>query len=306
MPSVPGTGSVVAALGPIPVKVERFLRDQGLRLVLVALGTAITVRLVRIGLARARGRFERLRMGERADPRRVQAFFDILSYLGVGITAGIGLLGGLSVLGVNTGALLASAGVVGFAVGFGAQTIVKDLLNGLFLLAEDQYTIGDVIAVGGVSGVVERVTLRTTTLRADNGDLHIVPSGDVRVLTNKSRGWAGVRLDLSFPPGTPIGQVANAGRRLCDELVDDAELSGHLLGSPEVQSLGKELPSGRALISIVCRVPAATRVESERRLRTRLPVPLGRPSTGESPFRGIEIEAAAAGGTATGSPPIGR
>src|ERR687892_44860 len=110
----------------------------------------------------------------------------------------------LAVLGVNTGALLASAGVLGFAVGFGAQTMVKDLLNGLFLLAEGQYTIGDTIEVNGVTGTVERVTLRTTTLRNYNGDVHIVPSGDVRLVTNKSKGWARVVLDVGVGYSTPV------------------------------------------------------------------------------------------------------
>lgn len=295
-----------AEFGPIPAQVEHFFRDQGLRLVLVALGTAVAVRLVRIGLVRAQRRLDRLGVGERTDPRRLQAFFDILSYLGVAVIAGLGVLGGLSVLGVNTGALLASAGVVGFAVGFGAQTIVKDLLNGLFLLAEGQYTIGDVIAVSGVSGVVERVTLRTTTLRAANGDVHIVPSGDVRVLTNKSRGWAGVRLDLSFPSGTPIGQVSDSGRHLCQELAADAELVGHLLGPLRMESVGEELASGRALVRLAGRIPASTRVESERRLRARLAGLVNHLRAGQSPFAGIEVEGPQAEGTAPEGPARGR
>src|SRR5438270_664010 len=172
---------------------SRFARDDGLRLILIVLGTVIAVRLMRIVLYRIQRRIEKSRLAVLpAEAGRLTALFDVLHYLAVALVVGIGAMSALSVLGVNTGALLASAGVLGFAVGFGAQTMVKDLLNGLFLLAEGQYTIGDEITVSGVTGVVERVTLRTTTLRATNGDIHIVPSGDGRLVTNKSEGWAQV------------------------------------------------------------------------------------------------------------------
>ncbi len=156
-----------------------FARDDGLRIILIVLGTVIAIRVVRILLYRFQRRMEKTRLGRAGGGRtgRLTALFDVLHYLGVAVVVGLGAMSALAVLGVNTGALLASAGVLGFAVGFGAQTMVKDLLNGLFLLAEGQYTIGDEITISGVTGVVERVTLRTTTLRATNGDMHIVPSG---------------------------------------------------------------------------------------------------------------------------------
>jgi small-conductance mechanosensitive channel len=186
-----------------------FARDDGLRIVLIVLGTVIAIRMVRIVLYRIQRRVEKSRLAARGagEAGRLTALFDVLDYLAVALVVGVGAMSALAVLGVNTGALLASAGVLGFAVGFGAQTMVKDLLNGLFLLAEGQYTIGDEITIGGVTGVVERVTLRTTTLRATNGDIHIVPSGDVRLVTNKSKGWSLVSID------TGIGRAGCRGPR---------------------------------------------------------------------------------------------
>ena len=137
-------------------------------------------------------------------------------------------------LGVNTGALLASAGVLGFAVGFGAQTMVKDLLNGLFLLAEGQYTIGDEITVSGVTGVVERVTLRTTTLRATNGDVHIVPSGDVRLVTNKSKGWSQVQIDAGIAYTTPVERAVEVLEQYSAEVATAEEVAGHFMEPPKV------------------------------------------------------------------------
>src|SRR5690242_1704382 len=122
--------------------ISRFARDQGLRLLLAVLGTIVVVRLVRIVLNRIQRRVEDSALARGvADQGRLQALFDVFAYLGVALVVVVGAMGALSVLGVNTGALLASAGVLGFAFGFGAQTMVKDLLNGLFLLAEGQYTI---------------------------------------------------------------------------------------------------------------------------------------------------------------------
>ena len=141
-------------LGRIGDALERFARDEGLRLVLAVLGTVVAIRLVRIVLHRVKRHLETSSLAARggvSDPGRLQALFDVLNYLAVAIVVGLGVMAALSVLGVNTGALLASAGVLGFAIGFGAQTMVKDLLNGLFLLAEGQYTIGDHINVNSVT-----------------------------------------------------------------------------------------------------------------------------------------------------------
>ena len=150
------------------------------------------------------------------------------------MVVGVGIMSTFSALGVDTGALLASAGVLGFAVGFGAQTMVKDLLNGLFLLAEGQYTIGDEITIAGVTGIVERVTLRTTTLRATNGDVHIVPSGDVRLVTNKSKGWSQVAIDAGIGYTTPVDRALEVLDLYCAEVAADDEIAEHLMEPPKV------------------------------------------------------------------------
>jgi small conductance mechanosensitive channel len=215
--------------------VGNFARDEGLQLILTALGTVIAVRLVRILLYRLRHRIEASRLSRGvAEPGRLSALFDVLDYLAAALVVAVGVMTGLSVLGVNTSALLASAGVLGFAVGFGAQTMVKDLLNGLFLLAEGQYTVGDLIEVSGVTGTVERVTLRTTTLRAFNGDVHIVPSGDVRLVTNRSKGWARVVIDAGVGYDTPVERAMAVLEEYCREVAADPTLAGVVLETPTV------------------------------------------------------------------------
>src|SRR5581483_9354518 len=213
-----------------------FARDDGLRIVLIVLGTIIAIRLVRIFLYRLQRRVEKSRLAVRGagEVGRLTALFDVLHYMAAAVVVGVGVMSTLAVLGVDAGALLASAGVLGFAVGFGAQTMVKDLLNGLFLLAEGQYTIGDEITIGGVTGTVERVTLRTTTLRATNGDVHIVPSGDVRLVTNKSKGWSLVTIDTGISYNTPVERAVEVLELYCDEVAADAEVADELMEAPKV------------------------------------------------------------------------
>jgi moderate conductance mechanosensitive channel len=246
-----------------------FARDDGLRIVLIVLGTVIAIRTVRLVLYRVQRRVEKTRLAVKGvgEAGRLTALFDVLHYLAVAIVVGIGVMSALAVLGVNAGALLASAGVLGFAVGFGAQTMVKDLLNGLFLLAEGQYTIGDEITIGGVTGTVERVTLRTTTLRAINGDVHIVPSGDVRLVTNKSKGWSLVMIDTGIGYATPVDRAVEVLELFCDEVARDPEIGGRLMEPPKVAGV-TTFQDHQYLVRVTARLlPSVDSVPTERLMR---------------------------------------
>jgi small conductance mechanosensitive channel len=102
----------------------------------------------------------------------------------------------LSTFGVDITPLLASAGVAGLAVSLGAQSLIKDFIGGLLVLVENQYAVGDFIQVGNASGFVEQITLRATHVRALNGDLYVVPNGEVRIVANQTRAWSRVMVDL--------------------------------------------------------------------------------------------------------------
>jgi small conductance mechanosensitive channel len=112
------------------------------------------------------------------------------------LIVGIGLMMLLSTVGINIVPLLTSVGVAGLAVSLGAQTLIKDLIGGLLILAENQYIVGDSIQVGDVSGVVERLTLRVTQVRDVRGHLHIIPNGDVRTVGNMTRDWSRALVDV--------------------------------------------------------------------------------------------------------------
>src|SRR3546814_55991 len=127
------------------------------------------------------------RSGNRRRAAQLRTLGPLLVGLDQGVLVTIALLTFLSELGLSIGPLLASAGVVGIAVGFGAQTIVKDFLTGLFLIAEDVVSIGDNVRIGDAAGVVETMTVRTIRLRSANGTLHIFPYSEAQVIHNRTK-----------------------------------------------------------------------------------------------------------------------
>ena len=128
----------------------------------------------------------------------------------------------LTSIGVNLGPLLATAGIAGVALGFGAQTIVRDTLSGFFILAENQYDVGDSVelqtSANPVAGTVEALTLRITTIRAFDGTLNIVPNGNILVTSNKTRGWGRAIVDLRLPYDQDVDKVRDILTELFDEL----------------------------------------------------------------------------------------
>ena len=173
-------------------------------------------------------------------------------------------------IGLNLAPLLASAGVAGVALGFGAQSLVKDTLSGFFILLENQFGVGDVIEVqttgGNVAGKVELLTLRVTSLRDFDGTLHFVSNGNIQVVSNRSKGWGRAIVDVRLAYGEDVERVRSILDDLFDEIEAEGLFDGWLTTRPDV--LGVERLSDFA---VVIRVTADTRpskrIDSERRLR---------------------------------------
>ncbi len=135
-------------------------------------------------------------------------------------------------LGLNTAPLLASAGVLGLAIGFGAQSLVKDFVTGIFIITENQYRIGDVVQIGAVKGTVEAITIRTTIVRELNGDLHHIPNGTITVTTNKTMGFGSINEDLTVARDTDLGELEHIINHVGEEVA----------AVPELKNLVKEAP----------------------------------------------------------------
>jgi moderate conductance mechanosensitive channel len=155
----------------------------------------------------------------------------------------------LSELGVQIGPLLASAGVLGLALGFGAQTLVKDFLTGLFLIVEDIVAVGDNVKVGDRSGTVEAMTLRTIRVRNMDGTLHILPYSEAQVIDNRTKTFSAYIFDLGVDYATDIENALEVMRRVGDEMKRDAGFSAAILDPLEilgVQALGESVVVLRA------------------------------------------------------------
>ncbi|MGH3681030.1 MAG: mechanosensitive ion channel family protein [Natronosporangium sp.] len=173
----------------------------------------------------------------------------------------------LSEFDVNLAPLLAGAGIVGVALGFGAQSLVRDLLAGLFILLEDQYGIGDNVDVGEASGTVEAVGLRVTTLRDLQGVYWYVPNGEIRRVGNRSQGTAVVVVDM--PIGfAGVDEATDALRRGAQRVVDDPDLAGELIEPPEVLGVDQVTMEG-AVIRTIVKTSADAQWQIGRELRRR-------------------------------------
>jgi len=140
----------------------------------------------------------------------------------------------LNQFGINIAPLLASAGIVGLAISFGAQNLVRDVISGVFLLLEDQIRVGDVAVINGTGGVVEGITIRSVVLRDLEGTMHVIPTGTITTLANKTRDWSAVVLDLGVDYGTDIEHAMKVIREVGAGLRDDPHWGVDLIEDMEV------------------------------------------------------------------------
>jgi small conductance mechanosensitive channel len=206
------------------------------------------------------------------DPRRhsrAQSISVVLTSTVIVAIWTIALLTVLGVVGIQLGPLLAGAGVAGVALGFGAQSLVKDCIAGLFMLIEDQYGIGDVVDLGEAVGVVEEVTLRTTVLRGIDGTVWHVPNGVVQRVGNKSQLWSVALLDVDVAYHTDIARATELLHAAATEVCESDDFAEAVIESPTV--LGVEaLGADGVTLRLTVKVQPGTQWTLQRALRERV------------------------------------
>lgn len=175
----------------------------------------------------------------------------------------------LSELGFSIAALVASAGVIGAALGFGAQNIIKDMLNGLFMVMEDQLGVGDVVDLGPATGVVEFVGIRVTAIRDVNGTLWYVRNGEITRVGNMSQGWARVIIDLAVPYDADIDLVEERMLATALELANNPKWRTRIVEHPEIWGL-ESISAEAVVIRLVIKTRTNARDDVARELRMRL------------------------------------
>jgi len=153
------------------------------------------------------------------------------------VLAVVAVIVALATLGLDIGPLLAGLGVLGIAVGFGAQSLVRDVISGIFFLMEDAFRVGEYIDTGRLRGTVEGMSLRSVRLRHQNGQVHTIPFGQVQSVTNYSRDWSVVKFNLHLDPASDIETVRKTIKRVGEELLDDPEIGGEFMQPLKMQGV---------------------------------------------------------------------
>jgi small conductance mechanosensitive channel len=205
--------------------------------------------------------------------RRSQRADTLNSVLGSTVVVAVSLLVVVTVLqqlGWDVGPLLASAGVVGLAIGFGAQSLVKDVLSGVFMMLEDQYGVGDLIDIGTTVGTVEAIGLRVTRIRDASGTLWYCRNGEILRVGNQSQGWSRAVVDVRVDASAPLDRTHDVLGRAAEDLASDDSWSGVVIGEPTVAFVADLAAAGTQLqVSLKVHAGQQVRVASELRRRIR-------------------------------------
>ena len=247
-----------------------WLLDSGLRIALVAV---VAYLVVRIGTAAAR-RFEtEMSAGTGLDvlerTKRAQTLSRLLQKTLSVVVVVIALLMILRELDVDITPVLTGAGILGLAVGFGAQTLVRDVISGFFLILEDQVRVGDVAVVNGTGGMVEAINLRTIVLRDYEGTVHVFPNGEIKTLANRTKDYSYYVIDLGVAYGEDPDRVAAALREIAGTLMEDDRYRPHILEPLEIAGVDAFADSQITLKARIKTVPLK-QWEVGRELRRRI------------------------------------
>jgi moderate conductance mechanosensitive channel len=244
-------------------------RHSGPKLIVILVVAFILVRLLALISRRLRNyqHAEALPSGMRAQQLRTMA--DVINSVGNFVIYLVALLQLLPLFGVDVKPILASAGIAGLAVGFGAQTLVKDMINGFFIILENQFDVSDVVKIAGVTGTVENMTLRRTMLRDSNGTVHIIPNSEIKVVSNLTRDWTQVTLNVSVDYNENSDRILKLLNQIGEEIYHDENFMDYFVAEPEVPGIDRI--SGREVEYLMeAKVKPGRQYEVGRELRRRI------------------------------------
>lgn len=231
-----------------------------LSFVLLRIMSAITARM---GTLKVSDRYSEMRA------RQVKTMAGVISSVGKSAIFFVASLEILSQLGFNLGPLLASAGIAGLAIGFGAQTLVKDVINGFFILLENQYDVGDTVRAAGVKGAVEDMSLRRTVLRDDDGTVHTIPNSEIKLVSNMTRDWSQVLLRATAASTEPSERIIGLLRQIGDAMAEELQYTADFTVSPRVLGIDR-IANGEADYLVVARTRPGRQFDVGRELRRRI------------------------------------
>ncbi|KPJ59521.1 MAG: mechanosensitive ion channel protein MscS [Latescibacteria bacterium DG_63] len=217
-------------------KAMSWLLSSGLRILLVIIITLIAVKVARVLASRLSTSLGK-QLGDEESRKRVKTLSAVIRNLLTVVILLVACMIILGELGIEIGPLLAAAGIVGLAVGFGAQSLVKDVINGFFILLNDQIRVGDVVEIGGKGGVVEKVNLRMTILRDLSGNVHFIPNGTIDVLTNMTKDFSRYVFNIGVAYREDVDEVIEIIKEVDEDLRKDPAFGPDITEPIEVLGL---------------------------------------------------------------------
>lgn len=214
-----------------------FVRNALPKLLVILIGTIVLIRVLRLITAKVANLTNQERLSTRVRVQQVRTVVSVVNGVGTVLIFFVALLEILKLFNISIEPLLASAGIVGLAIGFGAQTLVKDVITGFFILLENQYDLGDTIKVAGVAGTVEAMSLRRTLLRDVNGTVHSVPNSEIKIVSNLTRDWSQVSLTIAVDYSEPSDRVIRLLQEIGEELRNDPDFGSDMVAEPEVPGI---------------------------------------------------------------------
>jgi small-conductance mechanosensitive channel len=245
-----------------------FLRHDVPKIVFVVVAAFVVARLLHL-ITRKVASLQAGKLPAGIRVQQIRTVAEVINSIGLFIIVFVAALEILPLLGLNLGPLLASAGVAGLAIGFGAQTLVHDFINGFFVLFENQYGIGDTIRIAGVKGTVEEMTLRHTTLRDDDGTVHIVPNSQVTIVSNMTRDWSQLTMRVVVAYSEASDKIIKLLEQVADDLRHDPQFTDDIVGEIQVPGIDR-VGSGEAEYLMLIKTRPNKQYAVSRELRRRI------------------------------------
>jgi small conductance mechanosensitive channel len=266
--TLPDTAHISSLLSNWRQDAMEFVRRDVPKLIFVLVVAIVLIRVLRVVTLKIAGlRTHRVPTGLRG--QQVRTLAGVINGLGSAVILFVASLEALSLLGLNLGPLLASAGIVGLAIGFGAQTLVHDVINGFFILIEDQFDIGESVRMAGVKGNVEAMSLRRTVLRDDDGTLHMVPNSQITIVSNQTRDWAQISLKVTVAYDEPSDRIIALLKRVGEDVRHDPQFSDDIVSDVQVPGI-ERVGNGEAEYLLLMKTRPTKQYGVSRELRRRI------------------------------------
>lgn len=265
---IPSESNVPTLLRDWREDTMNFLRHDAPKIVLVLIAAYVLTKILRV-IAKKSADLHIRKLPSGVRVQQVRTVASVITGVGVFVILFVAALEILPLIGLNLGPMLASAGIAGLAIGFGAQTLVHDFINGFFILLENQYDIGDTVRIAGVKGTVERMSLRNTVLRDDDGTVHIVPNSAIQIVSNMTRDWSQLALRVTVAYSEPSDKIVKLLQQVGEDLRSDERFATDIVADIDVPGIDK-VGNGEAEYLMLVKTRPNTQYAVSRELRRRI------------------------------------